>query len=59
MTREHAATQLLRLGALRTPEFIAITGWPIASANYVLAKLCAEKRVRRSRRGRYEIREAK
>lgn len=54
MTREHAALQLLRLGPLPAREFMEITRWPRSSANKVLAKLCDEKRIRRTRWGVYE-----
>ena len=45
MTREYAAVQLLRFGALTTTAFVQITGWPAAECRVVLAGLVAAKRV--------------
>ena len=57
MTREHAAVQLLRLGPLKASEFMAITGWPRSSANKVIARLLEQNRIRRARRGLFEVRD--
>lgn len=39
MTRTHAARQLLALGPLSFPEFVAITGWPAKACRRVLSYL--------------------
>lgn len=58
MTREHATVELLRHGPLASREFMEITGWPRSAANRVLAKLCDQKRIRRTHRGVYQLKEA-
>ncbi len=39
MTKDHAATCLLRHGPLTFPQFVEITGWTEKSARWVMEKL--------------------
>lgn len=56
MTRTHAARQLLALGPLSFPEFVAITGWSVRACRRVLSYLVDDLDEVSRHGGMYEVR---